>query len=751
MIRPRFTSPRLLGLLAATTCLMPASALAQAVSALSPGGTEAPSKAPVSFTADQVSYDKTGSIITASGNVRAVQNGQILTADKVTIDRTTGIVTATGHVVVTQPSGEAVYADHAVLSHGMKDAVMEGVAARLADNARLIANGARRSGDGQIEELGKVVYSACNLCKTDPRRPPTWQIKATSATRDLQHHMIEFTNPRLEFLGWPVFYAPFLTEPDPSVKRQTGLMIPSIGSTSRLGFFYAQPYFITLGRSADVLVTPIIAAKQGPALKLDFRKAFNNGKLDINLSGGRVTDAGSNGGNFGNSVFANGVFDLNDDWRAGFSYNHASNPTYLDDFGILPSSSYLASNVYLEGFSSGAYARLDAQTFQGLVASVNQTELPIVAPYGQYHFVSNQDGIGGQVHFDTNVFNIYRNIGTDTRRVMATPGYAVPFILPGGITGNARIEVVAAAYSASHLYEQPNYSTYNDASIARAQPYGAVYMSWPFIRQAGKYGAQLIEPEAQLVLSPVLGISQNPRIPNEDSLDLEFSDQNLFDYNRYPGIDRLEGGARVDYALHAAWYLPGGVNLDGLIGQSYRFHKDYVYLPGSGLEDNASDIVARATVAPAPWLNLIYRTRLSHQNLGIKMVDTTANVGTPIFNVSGGYLYTNTNPYYLYDSASPIGQVTLDPPAAYWVPRQEITAGVSTSYGGWSVSGGLQRDLKTGSFDEANATIGWQNDCFGASLIYAQRFTSFNYDNGNTLVMLQLTFKTLGNVGFNAL
>jgi hypothetical protein len=36
-------------------------------------------------------------------------------------------------------------------------------------------------------------------------------------------------------------------------------------------------------------------------------------------------------------------------------------------------------------------------------------------------------------------------------------------------------------------------------------------------------------------------------------------------------------------------------------------------------------------------------------------------------------------------------------------------------------------------------------------MIYDERFTSFNLDNGNTTVLLQITFKTLGNVGFNAL
>lgn len=730
-------------LLAATTCLIPIVALGQSLVPGSAGGSRS-DNAPVSFHADQVNYDKTGNIVTATGHVHAIQNGQTLDADKVVIDRTTGVVTAEGHVALTQPAGDTVYATHAVLSKGMKDAVMNGVAARLTQNARIIANGATRTG-GKIDELGKVLYSACNLCKTDPRRPPTWQIRATSATRDLQHKMIEFTNPRLELYGVPVFYSPFLTEPDPSVKRQSGLLIPSLGVTSHLGFFYAQPYYITLGPSADATVTPILAVKQGPALKINYREAFNHGALDVDLSGGR-TD-----GSFGNSIFANGVFDLNDDWRAGFSYNHASNPAYLNDFSILPNAAYLASNIYLEGFSSGSYARIDAQTFQGLVASITQTELPIVAPYGQYHFASGQDGIGGEFRIDAAAFNVFRNVGTNTRRVDVIPGYAVPFILPAGITGTARVELVAAGYDATRLYQQPNFATSDGTSTARVQPYGAVYLSWPFIRGAGKYGSQLIEPEVQLVASPNIGISKNNIIPNEDSLDLEFSDANLFDFNRYPGIDRLEGGSRVDYALHAAWYLPKGAMLDGMIGQSYRFHKDFDYLPDSGLTDNVSDIVARATIAPTPWFNLNYRTRLSHDDLGARMIDATANFGTHALNFSTGYLYSSTDPYLLYDSASPTGQITLDPPAAYFIPRKEVTASMATNYKSWSLSASVQRDLQTGQFDEASFGVGWSNDCFGVNLDYQERFTSYNLDNGDTVVLLQFTFKTLGNVGFNAL
>jgi LPS-assembly protein len=711
-------------------------------SGLAPGGPGGTSNAPVSFIADQITYDKTGNIVTASGHVRAVQNGQTLYADQVSFNRTTGVATASGHVILTQPGGDTVFADQAVLQKGMKDAVMQGVSARLAQNARMIANGGRRY-DGKIDVLAKVVYSACDLCKGDPTAPPTWQIRASSATRDLQHKMIEYRDAEMELDGFPIFYTPFLTQPDPSVKRQSGLLIPAVGVSSRLGFFFTVPYYVVLDQESDLTLTPIIASKQGPALKADYRRVFNQGVVNINFSGGQ------DHGHFGESLFSSGTFDLNQDWRAGFDYNHASNPAYLNDFNILPNASYLTSDLYVEGFSAGAYARLDAETYQGLVTSVNQSELPIVAPHGQYHFLSNQDGIGGQFSLDADSFNLVRKLGTNTRRVSGIPGYSVPFMLPYGIAGTARVQVIAAAYNATRLYGQPNYSQVDGADTGRVVPYGAVYLHWPLLR-AASMGAQIIEPEVQLVTAPEVGISQNLRIPNEDSLDLEYSDSNLFDLNRYPGIDRLEGGTRVDYALHAAWYLPGSATLDGLIGQSYRLHKDNVYLPGSGLTDNISDIVGRFVLAPTPLFNLTYRTRLSHSDLGARMIDATANFGNHVLYFSGGYLYSNTDPYVLYDAPSTISP-TLAPPAGYFTPRHEFTANANTNFGPWSFGAGVERNLQTGQFDSASFSGGWQNDCFGANLIYNERFTSFNLDNGDTTVLIQFTFKTLGNVGFSAL
>lgn len=700
------------------------------------------SNAPVTFLADMVGYDKTDNIVTAQGHVRAWQNGQTLYADKIILDRTTDVVTAMGHVILSEPGGETVYANSAVLSKGMKNAVMQGVAARLAQNGRMIANGGRRY-NGTIEQLSKIVYSTCNLCKSDPTRPPLWQIRATSATRDLQHKRIEYSNAVMQIHGFPVFYLPYMSQPDPSVKRQTGLLIPSLGSSSRLGFFTAVPIYIVIDSSSDLTLTPVIAVKTGPILDAKYRKVFNFGALDIDVSGGNDNK------NFGNAIFSDGTFDLNQDWRAGFTYDHASNPNYLNDFRILPNQAFLSSDLYLEGFGQGSYAKVEADTYQGLVSSITQSTLPIVLPYGQYHFVSDPDSLGGRFDLNADAFNVERNLGTNTRRASFTGGYQLPFNGPLGQLWQARVELITASYDANKLGEQPNYSSYDSTSTSRAEPFGALFMHWPFIRPSS-FGSQIIEPEFQFVTAPNIGIRQNNRIPNEDSLDLEYSDANLFDLNRYPGIDRMEGGSRVDYAMHAAWYLPAGALLDGIVGQSYRFHKDDDYLPESGLNGNISDIVGRVTLAPKPWLNLTYRTRLSHTDLDARMIDATASFGTHLLSFTGGYLYANTNPYVLYQQPFQL-DIPSSLPAAYYTQRKEFTGNAATNLGAWSLAAGTERNLATGKFDSASFSGGWQNECAAISLIYDERFTSFNLDNGNTTVLLQITFKTLGNVGFSAL
>ncbi len=243
----------------------PMPAFAQIGTVLSPrAGAQPSANEPVTFSADQVEYDRDNALVIARGHVEAWQNDHVLRADQITFDRNTGVAAATGHVVLLEPDGEVLFADYAEMSNNMSDGILKDMRALLQQNGRLAANGAQRTG-GQINELSKVVYSTCNLCAKDPSRPPLWQIRAASAVQDLEHRKIEYRDAELEMFGVPVAYFPYFWHADPSVKRESGILPPVLGTSSHLGAFYGQPYYWVIDDQSDATFLPTDHDRGGAA------------------------------------------------------------------------------------------------------------------------------------------------------------------------------------------------------------------------------------------------------------------------------------------------------------------------------------------------------------------------------------------------------------------------------------------------------------------------------------------------------
>lgn len=701
-------------------------------------------KEPVTFGADQVQYDQQNNLVIATGHVEAWQNGHVLRADKIVFDRNTGTAAATGHVVLLEPDGEVMFADYAEMTQDMNDGVLKDMRALLAQNGKLAANGVRRTA-GKINEMSRVVYSPCNLCKKDPTKPPLWQIRANSGVQDLEHKRDEYYDAVLEMYGWPVAWFPYISAPDPSVKRASGLLMPSVGSSSRLGVFAAQPYYLVIDDQSDATFTPVLTSKDGPQINLEYRRRFNDGFLILGTSAGYMDNS------LQGTLATKGQFSYDDTWRWGFDINRASSSDYVRDFrfgnGNNLDPNLLSSQIYVEGFGEGAYSRLDTKFYQGLSSTIVDSELPVVLPRYQYSYFGRPDAWGGRFSLDTGAFNVLRTDGTNTRRANLTVNWERPFVGALGDLWKITLHGDAAAYSASDFNEQPNYGTHSNVDAARALPQMAVDFRWPFMRDSGAWGTQVIEPILQIVVAPQTGDSQNDKYPNEDSLDFEFTDANLFGFNRFPGIDRLEGGVRLNAALHGTWYL-GGTTFDAFIGQSYRDGKDNLFPEYTGLHNQVSDIVARATFSPAPWLDLTYRTRLDAQTLATHMADTVASVGEPKFRLNLGYLYTTYDPYTFFDTAPPPTPAT-DP--SFFQSRNEVSIGASSNWGQYRFSTFARRDLTTNQMVAVGADAIYEDECFIVDLKFYRRYTSIDNDNGSTTLLILLTFKTIGQFGYRAI
>jgi LPS-assembly protein len=709
---------------------------------------------PVTFEADQVSYDKEHGLVTASGHVEAWQNDHIMRADRVTFDRNTNVVAAHGHVVIVEPDGQILFADYAELTGGMKNGVMTNLRSLMAENARMAANGGRRI-EGKLNVMSRGVYTACNVCKTHPNLAPVWQLRAFNITQDLEHQRLEFRDAYLDMFGVPVMYSPIFSMTDPSVKRQSGFLIPSLGLTDEyLGSFLKIPYFYVINGQSDVTLTPTFATLQGPALEVLYEQAFNSGK--VTMDGAIARDEGTLAGFF----YGKAAFDWNNTWRYGADVNLGSSVNYLRDFQIPGyGATVLGSDAYIEGFGVGSWSKLSIYTFQGLNSTINQSFLPYVLPNYEYSYFGEPDVLGGRVSFDARAFNILRDVGTNDQQLGGTLQWNRRFASPLGDQWLFTAWASGAVFNANSLNAEPNFEpeSYVESNGVTGQVQLALKMNWPFMRDAGSLGNQILEPIVQVIVAPPAGNSIRDKIPNEDSFDYEFTDSTLFSLNRFNGYDRYDGGVRVNFGLRGEWNFLGGQKVEGFVGSSWEDHIEQnlypLFQPWNGFErgDHLSDIVGRASFVPNSWFDFTARARLNHDNGDIPFIDAIANAGQPILRVGAGFLYGATNPYYLYlfNSNVPANLTTSN---YYWqhflIPREEVELSASSHFGRWTIKAHARRDLEYGQMVDAGGDIKWENECLILDVSGYRRFTSINNDDGDTTILLTVVLKTIGALGF---
>jgi LPS-assembly protein len=695
--------------------------------------------APVTFTADEVEYDRARGLVIARGRVEAWQGERVLRAEEFTYDRNTGVATARGNVQLLEPDGQVLFADEAELKDRFRDGVLTGVRALLAANARMAANGARRTG-GTINELSRVVYSSCDLCPEDPTRPPLWQVEARRATQDKERQRITYRDATIRLAGVPAFYTPYFSHPDPSAPRASGFLFPTLGITRFLGAFVETPYFWAIDETSDLTISPMFSARQYPNLGFEYRKLFNSGEIqaDASIGGFNGTDVDGKQELAGH-IFAKGRFSVDENWRVGFDLNRATNELYLRTFRY-EYRRVLTSQIYAEGFwGTERYARIDSRVYQGLRSTDNISQIPYVLPNLYTDYAPRSRVLGGNLTVDAGYFGIYRDIGTMTQRIASRVTWNRPEIGPLGDLWTFKVQGDALGYYARGQQEPP--VNLPDANGTRSVGNIRAAVDWrmPFVRDAGDWGSQTIEPRVQFVTGPRMGPQR--RIPNEDSIDFEFTDANLFALNRFTGRDRQEGGSRVDMALRGAWDFRNGGQVEGLVGRSYRFDDNsFNPYPGSGLEHRASDYVARLRVAPVSWFETIGRVRTdSERPLERRLVDTVGNLSLGPVTLSAGYLYS--------------------PPLPYLVPsrtREEVSAGFTARIGDyWRAGVSGKYDLGLDRPVLIQGAVGYEDECFIIEGRFVKRFaqdlaTQQLYP-ANTVVLIHIGFKTLGDYFFRAI
>ena len=203
------------------------------------------------------------------------------------------------------------------------------------NDPRFVANSALIT-----EEKSTFSNGVFTTCKQRGEKCPPWTLQAKEISHDKAKKTIYYDHATLKIYDVPIFYFPKFFHPDPTVKRQSGFLIPFLTDTSSVGAGFALPYFWAIDDAKDLTFSPKYYSGHKALLLAEYRQAFENSflHLDTSYTGGYKNISESKTSGSRNHIFAKYYINLNQDpsYNSRFSIDlkKVNNPTYFRIHGI---------------------------------------------------------------------------------------------------------------------------------------------------------------------------------------------------------------------------------------------------------------------------------------------------------------------------------------------------------------------------------------------------------------------------------
>jgi LPS-assembly protein len=298
---------------------------------------------------------------------------------------------------------------------------------------------------------------------------------------------------------------------------------------------------------------------------------------------------------------------------------------------------------------------------------------------------------------------------------------------------------------------QSNFIAQGSGTTGEAIPGSGLDYRYPFIATIGGL-SQVFEPIVQVIARPDEPV--NSATVNEDAQSLVFDDTTLFEWNKFSGDDRFEGGTRTNYGGQYTATFSNGGYINFLAGQSYQLAGRNSYATAdadavgleSGLDTRLSDTVARLAVSPSSMFSFIAKGRFDSQDFDMRRLDLMGNI-------DWGALETGLQ-YADYQAQPLIG---------YTVRREGLSA--TSKYkidANYFVNGNVIFDMSRHYYDAelgGNAPVffvaglglgaGYTDDCTTFSVNYTSAYQANQNGVGppvrNQTILVQLELRTLGD------
>ena len=466
---------------------------------------------------------------------------------------------------------------------------------KLAENNEPRMSGKTISSDKDKTIIEKGVFTTC---KRNDDCPP-WEFLAKKITHDKKKKTINYENAWLKIYDKPVFYFPKFFHPDPTVKRQSGFLMPTFASSNSAGSAFTLPYFHVISTNKDLTLSPRLYSKNKILAQSEYRSVNEKSKHIVDFSLLNEKNHSSK-----NHFFSNSQKELNtnyfDDAKMSLDLQYSSSDTYLkqyklesplinNDTGTLTST--LSFNASKENLSLETdfimYEKLsdipDSDKYEYVYPSYNLKKdlYADLLTSGSLSLSSN----GHFKNYDTNVFE---------KVVINDFLYSsYPKFTDKGLKNNFNLLFKNINTDSE---KSKNYKEKLDTKIASLIEYSS---SFPLEKKTDSY-VNIIKPIISARYSP-----NNSKKARDD--DRRVNVNNVFSLNRLGSNDSVEGGGSLSFGTeYNKADLTGRDVFIGKIANVFKYEEDKNLPINSSLGNKTSDIMGYLNYKPNNFYNIEY-------------------------------------------------------------------------------------------------------------------------------------------------
>ena len=225
------------------------------------------------------------------------------------------------------------------------------------------------------KDTTQVKQGVFTTCKKDDDCPP-WVLSASKIEHNKVKKTVNYENALLKIYDVPVFYFPKFFHPDPTVKRQSGFLVPTFSQSNNLGNYISIPYFNAISNSSDLTFTPRFYDKGKTIYQTEYRKHNKNSKhmLDFSIKNKSIQIFDDNKKKSSTHFFSKSSFDLDLDnnftGELDIKVQQTSDDDYLKTYKLksplIESESNLNTSLNFNLYNDDLSVKITSEAYENL-------------------------------------------------------------------------------------------------------------------------------------------------------------------------------------------------------------------------------------------------------------------------------------------------------------------------------------------------------------------------------------------------